>query len=210
MLLALGASGLGFGLALLLQAGERPAELRLWLVVCAGVAVVALFWLRAVEARRLAADRRGNPQLFVSDLLTVSLAMGCHFAAVRTWAAHHFLKLGLVGGAALLAAMILSLLNASRRGFLRGPERAAYAVGSVAALLGLGGAALITSMSMLALCIGELGGYCEWLLESEGPRDGGRGVLYAGLLGFAGLAAGLSLCGWARRRRGQREQSGTR
>jgi hypothetical protein len=202
-----------FYIAFASATGKSLGEFLLWPLSCSAVVLGAVCWLRVLETRRSAADPALRPQVFLSDLLTVSLVMGGYFAIVQTWAAHLFMVFGVLGGTGLLAAMILSLLNASRRGFLRGPERAAYAVGSVAALLGLGGAALLTSMSIFALCLGEFRGFCDWLVEgvgSRGPGGGGRGVLYAGLLGFAGLAAGLVLRGWARRRRGPRDRAATR
>lgn len=173
----------------------------LWPVCSFAAMAFGIYDLRRMERQRAVKEGARSPQLFMTDLLTVSMVIAVYLAVVQAAYPAHFVTYGLWGGGALLCAMVLGLLHASRRGFMKGMERSAFALGSLLTLLGLGGAGLLGFFVVFACCIGEITGVCNWLLYNEGRR-----VLTVGLAGAAALVAGIFLRAAAARRRERSER----
>ena len=94
------------------------------------------------EQNRHDRSKDSRPQLYSSDLIIVTFVMGTFFAVARSIAPQEFIHYAFWGGSALLGAILLSLLRASRRGHLSGIGRAAYTLGNVLTIIGIGGIAV--------------------------------------------------------------------
>ena len=144
-------------------------------------------------------DLRG--QLFTADLVTGSFAMALYFAVFQAIAAEYFVPYALWGGGVVLAAMLLALLRASRLGLHAGRQRAAFALGSTLAMLGLGGCA---PLLFLVLVYSLFNSFDAFLLIFRMPIS--QPMNHAALYGAMALVAGQGLMAWARWRQGKMNQ----
>lgn len=199
VLLAVSVGGVAFLLPLILAegAGVGPPGFLFFLAASAAGAPAAVFWLWRQERRRRTAQPQRRAQLFTTDLLTVSFVMAAFLLLVERFAPNDFARYGIAGGGALLFAMLLALLRASRCGYLSGTPRAAYALGLAASLLGAGGAGLLVFFLLLGIGIGQLGDVLNWLTLQ------GLNVLRAGVGGVVALVLGQALLYWAQRKKAE-------
>jgi uncharacterized BrkB/YihY/UPF0761 family membrane protein len=184
------------------MSGSAPPGLQWWLWPISCVVAIGFGGRRAlIAARRNPSATR--PQFYLADLMVVSLVLAIVLTIVKHQSRDNFIKYAVLIGLAVTAAMLLALLNASRRGFHRGPSRGMYATGSVLTLFGLGGAALLLFFILLVLIVetGSSGPVraIERLNEMLFYNNDWKRVTWFGVAGAISLAIGLVLCAQARR-----------
>jgi hypothetical protein len=193
-LFAIPATGLSIFLLALLGAGAPPTWWYwAWPVGCLTVLVCASVWLLRMERLRRQNETEGQPQLFITDLLAVSLVMGVFFGVLRGTVREDFAVAAPLCGVVMLGSMVLGLLHASRRGHRAGLERAAFATGSVLWTLGLGAGAVLSAVAVFAVC------FWKWVTFGSG-----RSLLVTTAAGVSALLAGFALMRWAQRRRARK------
>lgn len=187
LLLAAGTGGLYFFVVICFEATPMRWSLwYLWPPACILALIYAVWRLRRIEASEHAATPRRRPQLTMIDLVIVSFTMALFLAIVSMNDPDEFVRVGIWGGGALLAAMILALLRASRLGYHRGLQRAGYSIGTVLTLLGIGGVGLLLFLCIFATLLGEFSEFSRWLTrEGRGMR-----VSVTAILGALALAVG--------------------
>jgi len=153
-----------------------------------------------MERLRRQKETEGQPHLFITDLLAVSLVMGLFFALLRATVRDDFAVAAALGGVIVLGSMVLGLIHASRRGHRTGIARVAFAAGSVLWLVGLGASAVLPAVALFALCIGEFRGFWRWVTTEERSSR----LLAITVAGVAALLAGFALMRWAQRRRARK------
>ena len=211
ILLAVGAAGLSFFVCVCItDSSALPSIGAFWWTWPISCAAVVLYggWRLVAAARRQV--HPGRPQLYVSDLLIVSLLLALFLAIVRPLAPENFYLHGVFGGAAVTAAMVLALLNASRRGYTGGAPRGLYAAGSVLTVFGLGGVGLLLFFCIIVpvseaprMGLSQAAEELVDVLFSSGSRWHSVGI--SGIAGAIALVIGRGLCMLARKSQQSRE-----
>jgi hypothetical protein len=193
--LVLSAAGIGIFTTVCINFESLGPLSEVWggVMFCVLAAPVSLFWLRALG--KLEKQEQRRPVLYVSDMIMMSLAVAACFTGVKLGVSDQdFIHYGILSSLALLAALLLALMHASRRGFSRGLPRVLHALSTTLLLLGAGGAGVFVFFSLILLSIGGLNRALDVLVEERL-----RPIYYSGILGVGALLCAFVLRRWAQR-----------